>query len=53
MFSLKLLTKTLRPIFMDGVQLSQGYKSRYEERVSFLPLGSQDFLVLIYLASEG
>ena len=32
---------------MDGFQLSQGYKSHYEETVNFLPLGPHDFLVLI------
>ena len=28
MFSLKLLQKTLGPLFMDGIQLSQGYTTQ-------------------------
>ena len=32
---------------MDGVQLSQGYKSHYEETIDFLPLDPHDYLVLI------
>ena len=32
---------------MDGVQLSQGYKSHYDKTVNFLPLDPHDFLVLI------
>ena len=51
MFSLKLLAsyfkKTLRLLFMDGVQLSQGHKSLYEETVYFLRLCPHYFLVLI------
>ena len=31
---------TLWPLFMDGVQLPQGY-SHFEEAVYFLPLSSQ------------
>ena len=38
--------------FMDGVQLPQG-QSYSEEAVYFLPLSSQQFLVLILSASEG
>ena len=49
----KLLKKTtLWPLFMDGVQLTQG-KSRFQEAAYFLPLSSQKFLVLILLTSEG
>ena len=44
--------KTLWPLFMDGVQLPQGY-SHFEEVVYFLPLSSQKFLALILLNSEG
>ena len=44
--------KTLWPLFMDGVQLPQGY-SHFEEAVYFLPLSSQKFLVLILSTSEG
>ena len=42
---LKLLTSW--PLFMDGVQLPQGY-SHFEEAVYFLPFSSQKFLILIY-----
>ena len=38
---------------MDGVQLSQGYKSHYEKTVDFLPLNPHNYLVLIQSASEG
>ena len=44
--------KTLWPLLMDGVQLPQGW-SHFEEAVSFLPLSSQKFLVLILATSEG
>ena len=44
--------KTLWPLFMDGVQLPQGY-SHFEEAVYFLLLSSQTFLVLILPTSEG
>ena len=44
--------KTLRPLFMDGVQLPQGY-CHFEEAVYFLPLSSQIFLVLILSTLEG
>ena len=44
--------KTLRPLFMDGVQLPQGY-SHFEEVVYFLPQSSQKLLVLILSTSEG
>ena len=44
--------KTLWPLFMDGVQLPQGY-SHFEEAVYFLPLSSHKFLVLILSISEG
>ena len=43
---------TLWPLFMDGIQLPQGY-SHFEEAVYFLPLSSQKFLVLISSTSEG
>ena len=43
--------KTLWPLFMDGVQLPQGY-SHFEEAVYFLPLSSQKSLVLILSTSE-
>ena len=49
---IKLLKKTLWSLFMDGVQLPQGY-SHFEEAVYFLPFSSQKFLVLILLTSEG
>ena len=42
--------KTLWPLFMDGVQLRQGY-SHFEETVYFLPFSSQKFLVLILSTS--
>ena len=44
--------KTLRPLFMVGIQLPQGY-SHFEEAVYFLPFSSQKFLVLILSTSEG
>ena len=44
--------KTLWPLFMDGVQLPQGY-SHFEEAVYFLPFSSQKFLELILSTSEG
>ena len=44
--------KTLWPLFIDGVQLPQGY-SHFEEAVYFLPLSSQKFLVLILSTPEG
>ena len=37
---------------MDGVQLPQDL-CHFEEKVYFLPQGSQKFLVLILLTSEG
>ena len=40
------------PLFMDGVQLPQGY-THFEEAVYFLPFSSQKFLVLILSTSEG
>ena len=43
--------KTLWPLFMDGVQLPQGY-SHFEEAVYFLPLSSQKFVVLILSTLE-
>ena len=48
----KKLKKTLWSVFMDGVQLPQGY-SHFEEAVYFLPLSSQTFLVLVLSTSEG
>ena len=50
-FFLKKL-KTLRPLFMDGVQLPQG-QSCFKEAVYFLPLSSQKFVVLILSTLEG
>ena len=44
------IKKTLWPLFMDGVQLPQGY-SHFEEAVYFLPLRPQKFLVLILLTA--
>ena len=44
--------KTLWSLFMDGIQLPQGY-SHYEEAVYFLPLSSQNALVLILSTSNG
>ena len=41
---------TFLPLFMDGVQLPQGY-SHFDEAVYFLPLSSQKFLVLILSTS--
>ena len=38
-------SKTLRPLFMDGVQLPQGQR-HFEEAVYFFPLSPQKFLVL-------
>ena len=46
------LKKTLWPLFMDGVQLPEGY-SHFEEAVYFLPFSSQKSLVLILSTSEG
>ena len=51
-FKSKKTFKTFWPLFMDGVQLPQGY-SHFEEAVYFLPLSSQKFLVLILSTSEG
>ena len=39
--------------FYGWVQLSQRLRSHYEEAVYFLPLSSQNFLVLISSISEG
>ena len=44
--------KTLWSLFMDGVQLHQGY-SHLEEAVYFLPFSSQKFMVRILSISEG
>ena len=44
--------KPLRSLFMDVVQLPQGY-SHFKETVYFLPLSYKKFLVLILLTSEG
>ena len=46
------LKKTLWPLFINGVQLPQGF-SHFEEAVYFLPFSSQKFLVLILSTSEG
>ena len=48
---LNFFKKTLWPLFMDGVQLFQG-QSQFEEAVYFLPLSSQEFLLLILSISE-
>ena len=40
------IKKTLWPLFMDGVQVHQGY-SHFEEAVYFLQFRSQKFLTLI------
>ena len=48
---LQVKKKALRPLFMDGVQLPQGY-SHFEEAVYFLPFSSQNFLALILSTSE-
>ena len=40
------------PIFMDGVQLPQGY-SYFKEEYYFLPFSSQKLLELISSTSEG
>ena len=44
--------QTLWLLFMDGVQLSQGY-SHFEEAVYFSPFSSLKFLVLILSTLEG
>ena len=46
------LKKTIWPLFMDGVQLPQGY-SHFQGAVYFLPLSSKKFLVLILSTTEG
>ena len=51
-FLVKKKNFTLWPLFMDGVQLPQGY-SHFEEAVYFLPFSSQKFLVLILSTSGG
>ena len=38
---------------MDGVQLSSRLRSHNEEAVYFLPLSSQNFLILIWLILVG
>ena len=48
----KLKKTTLWPLFIDGVQLPEGY-SYFEEEVYFLPLSSQKFLILILSTLEG
>ena len=50
---LHLKKKTLYPLFLDGVQLLQGYKSHYEEIVYFLTTRTQEFLVLKCSTLEG
>ena len=47
----KIKKNTLRPLFMDGVQLPRCY-SHFEEAVYFLLLSSQKSLVLILWTSE-
>ena len=39
--------KTLWPLFMDAVQLSQGYRAATRRQFTFLPLGPQKVLVLV------
>ena len=46
------LKKTLWPLFMDGVQLPQGY-SHFKGAVYFLPPSSKKIMVLILSTSEG
>ena len=46
------IQKTLWAIFMDGIQLPQGY-SHFEEAVYFISFSSQKFKVLILSTSEG
>ena len=43
--------KTLWPLFMDGVQLSQGYRA--SSKRPFLPLSPHEFLVLILSTLKG
>ena len=45
--------KTLWPLFMDGVQLSQGYIATIRRQFNFFPLYPHEFPVLIWLSSEG
>ena len=50
---LQLLKKTtLWPVFMDGVQLPEGYNP-FKEAVYFLPFSPQTFLVLILSTTDG
>ena len=44
--SFNMVSNSLWPLFIDGVQLPQGY-SHFEEAVYFLPMSSQKFLVLV------
>ena len=39
--------KTLWSLFMDGIQLSQGYRATLKRQFYFLPLIPEEFLVLI------
>ena len=47
-----MIKKSLWHLFMDGVQLPQGY-SHFKEVIDFLPFSSQTFLVFILLTFEG
>ena len=51
-FKKKTLKNILWPLFMDGVQLPQGW-SHFEEAVYFLQISSQKSLVLILSTLEG
>ena len=45
--------RVLWPLFMDGVQLSQGCRATMRRQFNFLPFSSQEFLVLNWSTSEG
>ena len=47
------LKKTLWPLFMDGVQLSQSYRATSRRQFTFYHLSLQEFLVLIRSVTEG
>ena len=48
----KVYIKNLGPLFIDGVQLPQGW-SHFKEAIYFLALSPQKFLVLILSSSKG
>ena len=53
MYAYKVFKKNyIWPLFMDGVQLPQGYR-HFEKAVYFLPFSSQKFLALILSTLEG